>query len=194
MKYIIAKQNSMHSSDKRSLNISKMLVLRRAAHALLKCFPLFVVIVHMEPLVSASGLSSLLSQPVPLIIWATGRGRLGQGWQFTGWCWIRIKLTWCQYTSRKKSAYVVKRICSFSLQWIPVFVTPSVTQELPLLPWNQSWALQRRFLQGQLARELQAFVSDVTLSTITRFLKIRLWQHIPHRKVSWLSLRGQYRI
>lgn len=77
----------------------------------------------MEPLASVSGLNSLLSQPGLLIIWATVRGRLGQGWQFAGWCWIRRKFMWCQYTWRKKSAYALKRICSLSLQWIPVFVT-----------------------------------------------------------------------
>lgn len=77
----------------------------------------------MEPLVSVSRLNSLLSQPVLLITWATVRGRLGQGWQFAGWCWIRRKLPWCQYTSRKKSAYTLKRISSHSLQHIPTFIT-----------------------------------------------------------------------
>lgn len=73
-----------------------------------------------------------------------------------------------------------------SPQRIPTFVThitdtgaaPAPPAALQLSPCKES------FLHGQLARELLPFVSDITLSTITHFLKIRLWHHIAQRKLS----------
>lgn len=174
---------------KRCLNIPKMITLQGICTWTTEALS-FICCDCAHGAISLSRLHSLLSQPGPLIIWATVRGRLGQGWQSAGWCWIRRKFTWCQHTSRQKSAPAVKRISPLSVQPVlPPLSDPSLTQELS---WDQQLSPES-FLQGQLARELQPFVSDVTLPTHTHFLKIRLWQHMPHSKVPWLSSTGQYR-
>lgn len=172
---------------KRSLNIPKILVLQGTCIWTTKV-PSFICCDCACGAISLSQSSQLSPQPASAI-------------DYLGHCQrhIRTRLTVCWLMLNQEKAHrtlrgrsQLKRISSPSLQrvFLPLSHT-SLTRglhQLPQLPWKQQLSpCKESFLHGQPARELLPFVSDVILPTITHFLKVRLWHHIPHRKVSWLS-------